>query len=1265
MPRLAPLPLAAVLLLAAAKPASAQLAPGVHIDLVQEKGFLSYSQTYGKWAGYPIGANQGSQADLDNDVTIGNCGCLLSTLGSIAEYNLGGSSVPLAPWQELYTAQMKMSFSPRYLDLFLMMGDPADPVPPRLGWGYKPLEPGSCGTAPLRWALESMAQSSEFVDPITGRVILRTPNGLRWAVYTPGPSAWDKIDSNLLAGQPTLVVIEFPNGSGGTSRHAQLVVGWDGPANGYLIMDPAWPMLMLPARPGGGELDSYTGWLTSIVMVFDVQTVTTPLSGDLRRLILYDDPGPIELLVIAPDGRRTGFDPALGRSVREVESAEAYELGAWAKPAGPLTDAEPARFLEVSEPADGTWRFLVSGTGTGDVPLTLATLVNGDETVLLDVVRPVTPGSTVKFQVTYHRVGPKTVTEVPDFTPEARFLTPVRTRIDEAIALDGRASFDADGTVVGYLWDFADGTTATGATASHSWSTPGVYPVRLTVTDAAGVTGTALQQVSVSGPPEPGGWITERVSTSAAGHEANLDSLQPRITPDGGYVVFESDANLAPLDFNGVTDIFVKDLATGAIERVSVSSSGQEAASDPSSLGSRAPTISADGRFVAFTSWAANLVPGDVNGWEDVFVHDRLTGTTELVSVSTAGGQGSNRSGAAVISADGRFVAFRSAAPDLVIGGNGLENVYVRDRQAGTTELASAAADGTPASNNSDSPGISADGRYVVFSSVARNLVAQDIGVNRQVFLRDRQAGTVEVVSLTSAGAIAHGEFPSISGDGRFVAFNTGYNLGMVDGDFNNVNDVFVRDRQAATTTRVSVSTFGAEGNAGSLYAAISLDGRWVAFQSTASNLVADDNNRTGPLPAGTDVFLHDRQTGVTERASVATDGAEALPDSGTLPFVSVGSGGAVAFSSSATNLVAGDSNAAHDIFVHRRPAQRPVADPSGPYAGWASGPGLPAHVTLDARRSFDPGGAPLTARWDFGDGTPVVEAAAASPIDHAYAAAGEFTVMLVVTTGTQDSEPVLTTASVRAAQPASAHTVAVPACGAPGATVRLHARGEPLAPAAGGWDFGAGLPPPTSGAMTPATLPVSLDGGAGTRTLTGAVDAVEITGGVEMTTRVSVALPADLPPGSYAIAVGPASSMTFTVPCPPEQNPRPRAVAGGPYQAVVGTAVTLDGSRSSSPGGAALQYTWDFGDDQTGTGATPQHAYAKPGTYLVTLVVHDGTRSSIPVVRGASYGQVVVTATTTKARSGCGCGQGDAGSLAEVLAGIAALALFRRRRCT
>jgi len=295
----------------------------------------------------------------------------------------------------------------------------------------------------------------------------------------------------------------------------------------------------------------------------------------------------------------------------------------------------------------------------------------------------------------------------------------------------------------------------------------------------------------------------------------------------------------------------VHDRQTGTTERVSVATEGTQG--DQASYG---PSISADGRFVAFESYAANLVNGDTNGKFDEFVHDRQTGTTERVSVASDGTEGNNGSlRRPSISANGRFVAFESTASNLVIGDiNGADDIFVHDRQTGTTEWVSIASNGTQGNENSFYPSISADGRFVAFQSNATNLVSGDTNVRQDVFVHDRQTGTTERVSITSNGIQGNNDslVPSISADGRFVAFWS-YASNLVSGDTNVYDDVFVRDRQTGTTQRVSVASGGTQGNNDSLNSSISADGQFVVFDSYASNLVSGDTNGT------IDVFVHDQ----------------------------------------------------------------------------------------------------------------------------------------------------------------------------------------------------------------------------------------------------------------------------------------------------------------------------------------------------------------------------------------------------------------------
>ncbi|TAH36875.1 MAG: calcium-binding protein [Planctomycetota bacterium] len=403
---------------------------------------------------------------------------------------------------------------------------------------------------------------------------------------------------------------------------------------------------------------------------------------------------------------------------------------------------------------------------------------------------------------------------------------------------------------------------------------------------------------------------TERVSVDSAGVQGNSHSGSPSISADGRFAAFTSGAsNLVPGDTNGVHDIFVHDLQTGQTTRVSVDSTGVQG--NGNSFG---VSISADGRSVAFHSYAGNLVPGDTNGWDDIFVHDRLTGQTARVSVDSAGAQG-NGGGANVpsISADDRFVAFSSSASNLVPGDtNGTTDVFVHDRQTGQTTRVSMDSNGVQGSGFSYSTSISADGRFVAFTSSASNLVPGDTNAADDIFVHNRQTGLTTRVSVDFTGAQGNGysRTPSISADGRSVAFQS-YASNLVAGDTNGIPDTFVHDRQTGLTTRVSVDSTGAQGNGYSSWPSISADGRFVAFFGNASNLVPGDTNNAD------DVFVHDRQTTQTTRVSVDSAGVQGNSYS-RQPSISA-DGRLVAFACGADNLVPGDTNGADDIFVHDR----------------------------------------------------------------------------------------------------------------------------------------------------------------------------------------------------------------------------------------------------------------------------------------------------------------------------------------------------------
>ncbi|MBF5033771.1 PD40 domain-containing protein [Micromonospora sp. ANENR4] len=376
----------------------------------------------------------------------------------------------------------------------------------------------------------------------------------------------------------------------------------------------------------------------------------------------------------------------------------------------------------------------------------------------------------------------------------------------------------------------------------------------------------------------------------------------------GRFVSFASRAsNLVPGDTNAVDDVFIRDRFTATTSRVSVSSSGAQG-----NAYSTGPATSGSGRYVAFVSAASNLVPGDTNGVPDVFVRDRLAATTTRVSVAASGAQGDAESTVPSISYDGRFVAFSSFASNLVPGDtNGVPDVFVRDRLLGTTTRVSVSGAGAQGNGLSGftSSTISGGGRYVIFYSVASNLVPEDTNGLADIFVRDRLLGTTSRVSVSSTGGQADGASsgPAISADGRFVAFSSSAS-NLVSGDTNGAEDVFVRDLAAGVTRRVSVKPGDAQGNGPSNQPALSGDGRRVAFVSQASNLVAGDTN------AAEDVFLAGWWVGTTTRLSVSAEGAQA-DDGSNDPSIDY-SGRSVSFTSFATNLVFGDTNGMLDVFV-------------------------------------------------------------------------------------------------------------------------------------------------------------------------------------------------------------------------------------------------------------------------------------------------------------------------------------------------------------
>lgn len=400
---------------------------------------------------------------------------------------------------------------------------------------------------------------------------------------------------------------------------------------------------------------------------------------------------------------------------------------------------------------------------------------------------------------------------------------------------------------------------------------------------------------------------TERVSIASDSTEGNGRSISSDISASGRYIVFVSSAtNLVNDDTINNYDVFVRDRQAGTTERVSNSADGSETYGSSS-----APAISGNGRYVAFQSASSDLIVGDINHLQDIFVHDRQTNLTDRVSIATNGTESNGISSNPAISADGRYIAFSSGASNLVADDtNEAADIFVHDRQTDTTVRVSVSSNGFEGDGRSWlSVAISANGRYIAFRSAATNLVDGDTNHADDIFVHDLLTKVTERVSVASDGTQANyiSEEVAISADGRYVAFSSWAN-NLVDGDVNIWQDTFVHDRQTGITELISVASDGTQANDEACCDVdISAYGRYVVFLSLAKNLVDGD---TG---SGRKVFLHDRQTGTTELVSVATNGTEGV--GGSDPSISA-QGTYIAFLSWSPSLVSGDTNHEQDVFL-------------------------------------------------------------------------------------------------------------------------------------------------------------------------------------------------------------------------------------------------------------------------------------------------------------------------------------------------------------
>jgi Tol biopolymer transport system component len=420
-----------------------------------------------------------------------------------------------------------------------------------------------------------------------------------------------------------------------------------------------------------------------------------------------------------------------------------------------------------------------------------------------------------------------------------------------------------------------------------------------------------------------------QASVKTGGGQANTTNgggtFVSAISNDGRFVAFsDRRSDLEAPDGNLVNDIFLRNRPAGTTTRISEGPGGAQLV-----FGSEWPHISGNGRYIVYHTISNPAgSPADPSSWEDIFLFDRIAGTTQFISVGTGGAPGQGPSTFATVSDDGRFVAFSSLANDLVVGdtsdpANDGHDVFVRDRCVanGTpvsgcmlrTVLVTKASDGTQGDGGPRDLNvramISGNGRFVAFDASFTNLVPNDTNNASDVFVHDLVTGQTERVSVASDGSqslLGSAGDPHISTDGRFVTFGSSA-ADLVGGDTNGVTDAFIHDRLTGITERVSVATSGLQGTGGGSggRAPVTDDGRFVLLGSSATDLVPDDTNGAG------DVFLHDRLTGVTERVSVRLDGTQASGLRGDMSadghFISV---------ESTVALVGADTNGLSDVYV-------------------------------------------------------------------------------------------------------------------------------------------------------------------------------------------------------------------------------------------------------------------------------------------------------------------------------------------------------------
>lgn len=403
-------------------------------------------------------------------------------------------------------------------------------------------------------------------------------------------------------------------------------------------------------------------------------------------------------------------------------------------------------------------------------------------------------------------------------------------------------------------------------------------------------------------------YITKRVNLTPTGTQVTEGNVQspPRISQDGQYVAFATtSSDIVAGDTNGAADIFVRDMSTNVTVMASLANDGTQI---PASTGDGF-VISANGRYVVFNTNYSGVVSGDTNNVTDIFVRDLKNNTTERISVTSTGAQANKASARFDISATGRYVVFDSLASNLSANDtNSNRDIFVRDREKGTTTLLSKDSMGAVGNGLSASPSISCDGAHIAFYSTSTNLSVNDTNGKPDIFLVDRVSD--DAVSNITPLANGSSDGPEMSCNGESIVFESSAS-NLVANDTNGLTDIFSYNTVDDVHTRVSVSSSGVEMNSG--YASlrgksIDFSGRYVAFASNATNLVASDTN--GQF----DVFLHDMKDGTTQIISKRSSTVQTNKE--TFYYALSLDGRGIVFTTSDSGLVSSDTNTVADVFL-------------------------------------------------------------------------------------------------------------------------------------------------------------------------------------------------------------------------------------------------------------------------------------------------------------------------------------------------------------